>query len=73
MQISGGFKNLIAMEKFPNWQIVMSWPRKQPEYTLRYIVMVLPEPSGMKLMLIPQFMEKEGKTPMGEREMFDGK
>jgi serine/threonine protein kinase len=71
MQIQGGFKDKIQQGRFPQWQIAIAWPREKPVNTLLLNVMALPEPTGIKLMLIPGFVI-DGKPTPGQHKMYAG-
>ncbi|MCA9057158.1 MAG: protein kinase [Planctomycetaceae bacterium] len=72
MEIQGGFRNIIRQGFFPQWQIVIGWPRAEPADALKLNVLAVPEPEGIKWMLAPAYSTK-GEGPIaGLHKLYDG-
>ncbi|MCA9195024.1 MAG: protein kinase [Planctomycetales bacterium] len=72
VDIQGGFKNMIRQDSFPQWQVVIAWPREEPANALVFNVMGGPEPNGIKWLLAPQHSSKAGGTVGGQHKMYEG-
>lgn len=72
MEVQGGFKKMLRQGSFPQWQIAIAWPRENPTESLALNVMTLPEPDGIKLMLIPGYSSKSGDAAPGRHKMYGG-
>jgi hypothetical protein len=72
MEIQGGVQKLLRQDSFPQWQVAIAWPREAPTDRMVFNIMALPEPTGIKWMLAPQYAANDGKPIRGKIPMYEG-
>jgi hypothetical protein len=72
LAIQGGFQEMIRQDAFPQWQVVIAWPPVEPTDSLVLHIMALPEPTGLRWMLAPQYATNRGTPVRGDFPMYEG-
>ncbi len=72
MEIRGGVREFLRQDSFPQWIITIDWPRESPTDRFLFNIMAMPEPTGIKWMVAPYFVENKGKPVSGKFPIYEG-